>query len=66
MVKNLPTKAGEARDVVSTPGLRRSPGVGNGNPFQYSCLENSMEPGGLPTIHGVCRDMTEHTGTHIA
>ena len=45
VVKNLPAKAGEARDAVSIPGLRRSPGVGNGNPFQDSCLENSMEGG---------------------
>ena len=37
MVKNLPTNTGDAGWI---PGLRRSPGVGNGNPFQYSCLEN--------------------------
>ena len=39
MVKNLPVNAGNARDMGSIPGLGRSPGVGNGNPFQYSCLE---------------------------
>ena len=32
-----------ARDPGSIPGLGRSPGEGNGNPFQYSCLENSMD-----------------------
>ena len=45
MVKNLPASAGDARDVGSIPGLVRSPGVGNGNLLQYSCLENSMDRG---------------------
>ena len=45
MVKNPPAKAGDARDVGSVPGLGRSPGGGNGNPSQYSCLENSMDRG---------------------
>ena len=40
MVKNLPTNA---RDVGSTPGSGRSPGEGNGNLFQYPCLEKSMD-----------------------
>ena len=39
VVKNLPASAGDIRDVGSLPGLGRS-GVGNGNPLQYSCLEN--------------------------
>ena len=39
VVKNLPANAG-ARDMVSIPGLGRSPGGGHGNPLQYSCLEN--------------------------
>ena len=38
--KNLPTNAG---DMGSIPGLGRSPGVGNGNPLQYSFLENSLD-----------------------
>ena len=42
MVKNQP---GNARDVGSTPGSGRSPGGGNGNPPQYSCLENPMDGG---------------------
>ena len=46
MVKNVPANAGDARDGGLIPGLQRSPGVGNGNPLQYSCLENSMERGG--------------------
>ena len=45
MVKNQPANAGDARDVVLIPGLERSPGVGNGNPFQYSCLENFIDWG---------------------
>ena len=40
MVKNPPANAG---DVGLIPGLGRSPGEGNGNPLQYSCLENSMD-----------------------
>ena len=36
MVKNPPANAGDIRDPVLTPGLGRSPGEGNGNPFQYS------------------------------
>ena len=43
VVKNLPAKAGDARDVGSIPGSGRSPGAGNGNPLQYSCLENPMD-----------------------
>ena len=40
VVKNLPAHAGDLRDVGSIPGWGRSPGEGNGNPPQYSCLEN--------------------------
>ena len=42
VVKNSPANAG---DVGSIPGLGRSPGEGNGNPLQCSCLENSMDRG---------------------
>ena len=53
MVKNLPTSAGE---VGSIPGSGRSPGEGNGNSLQYSCLANSMDRGTLQaTVHGVTR-----------
>ena len=45
VVNNLPTQAGDPRDVGSITGLGRSPGEGNGNPLQYSYLENSMERG---------------------
>ena len=43
VVKNLPAKARDTGDVGLIPGLGRSPGVGNGNPLQYSCLENPMD-----------------------
>ena len=43
----------------SIPGSGRSPGEGNGNPLQYSCLENSMERGALEaTVHGVAKSRT--------
>ena len=49
VVKNLAADVGDARDVGLIPRLRRSPGAGHGNPFQYSCLENprTEEPGRL-------------------
>ena len=43
MVKNPPANAQDIREKDSIPGSGRSPGVGNGNTLQYSCLENSME-----------------------
>ena len=53
MVKNPPGNVGDVRDVSSIPGLRRSPGVGNGNLHSYSCLENSMNRGGWwAAVHG--------------
>ena len=53
-VKNLPANAGDTRDAGSIPGSGKSPGVGNGNPFQYSCLENTMDRGAWwATVHGV-------------
>ena len=45
MVKNLPASSGDPRDMSLTPRSERSPGVGNGNPLQYSLLENSMDRG---------------------
>ena len=45
-----------AGDPGSIPGLGRSPGEGNGNPLQYSCLENPMDRGAWrTTVHGVAR-----------
>ena len=52
MVKNLSANAGNARDVGSIPGLGRSPGVGNANPFQFSWREIPWTeiPGGLQSM----------------
>ena len=50
VVKNLPAKAGDARNKGLILGLGRFPGVGNGNLLQYSCLENSMDKGGLQSV----------------
>ena len=50
-VKNLPTNARDARDSGSIPGWGRPPGVGNGKPFQYSCLSLD-ERAWWATVHG--------------
>ena len=56
VVKNQPANTGDARDMGLTPGLGRYPGGGNGNPFQYSCLENSMGRGDWKAIiHGATK-----------
>ena len=63
VVKNLPANAGNARDLGLIPGLGRSPGAGNGNQLQCSCLENSMDRGAWwAAVHGIAKglDMTEH------
>ena len=44
-------------DMGSIPGLGRSPGKGNDNPFQYSCLGNPMDRGAwLATVHGISKE----------
>ena len=60
MVKNLPANAGDTRDAGTIPGSGRAPGGGNGNPLQYSFLENTMDRGvWWATIQGVAEsDMT--------
>ena len=56
VIKNLPASAGDIRDVGSIPGLGRSPGGGNGNPLQYSCLENPTDRGAWQAMaQGVAR-----------
>ena len=63
VVKNPPTKA---EDTGSIPGLGRSPGKGNDNPLQYSCLVNSTDRGaGQATVHRVTEsDMTGQLTLH--
>ena len=59
MVKNLPTNSGDIRDLGSIPGLGRSPGEGNGNPLQYSCLVNPMDRGAWQAmVHEVAKSQT--------
>ena len=67
MVKNPPANAGDARDWGSIPGLGRSPGQGNGNSLQYSCLQNPMDRGvWRATVHGVAElDRTEPAHRHM-
>ena len=62
MIKNPPANAGDVRGTGLIPVSGRSPRVGNGNPLQYSCLENSMGRGAWRAIvHGLAQlDMTEH------
>ena len=78
VVKNMPANVGNTGDMDLTPGLRRSPGEGNGNPLQYSCLVLSMDRGAhyspwghkdqdtaewlSTTLHA---HMHTHTHTHI-
>ena len=73
-VKNLPANAGDIRDLGLIPELGRLPRVGNGNPLQYSCLENPMDRGAWwAVVHGVAKNQTllstcactlTHTHTH--
>jgi len=59
VVKNPPDNAEDA-DEHSISGLGRSPGGGNGNPLQYSCLKNSMHKGAWQaTVHGVTKSQTQ-------
>ena len=70
VIKNLPANAGDASDMGSVSASRKSTGRGNGNPLQYSCLENFMERGAWQvTAHGVAKSQTwlsdwAHTHTY--
>ena len=62
VVKNSPANAG---DMALTPKSGRAPGVGNGNPLQYSCLQNSKDRGAWQaTVHRVAKRHTGHAHTH--
>ena len=68
MVKNPPVNAGDAtKDEGSIPGSGRSPGGGNGDLFQYSCLENSTgRVVWRPSVHRVTKNQTQlSTNAHI-
>ena len=66
VAKNLPANAGDTGDSDSILGWGGSPGEGNGNPLQYSCLENSTDRGAWwAIVHGVAElDTTERARTH--
>ena len=56
---NPPMNTEDAGDTSSIPGLGKSPGEGNGNPLQYSCLENPMDRGAWQgTVHKVAKSRT--------
>ena len=60
VVKNLPADEGDAGELSSIPGSGRPPGEGNGNPLQYSCLENPMDRGAWwAKVHGVSKSQTQ-------
>ena len=59
VVKNPPANAGDIRVMGSIPESGRSPGEGNGNPLQYSCLQNPMDRGAWQTtVHAVAKSQT--------
>ena len=59
VVRSPPANAEDIRDTGSIPGSGKPPGVGNGNPLQYSCLENPMNRGPWQaTVHGVAKSQT--------
>ena len=68
VVKNLPASGGDAGDASLISQSGRSPGVGNGNMLQYSCLENSRDRlFSWAIVHGVAKNQTRlntHTHTH--
>ena len=66
VVKNSPDSVGHAGGMDLILGSGRSPGGGNGNPLQYSCLENSMDRGAWrAAVHAIAEsDMTKQLSTH--
>ena len=59
MVKNQPAQAGDTTDTGPVPGLGRTPGGGQGNPLQCSCLEHPMDRGAWQaTVHGAPKSQT--------
>ena len=64
MVKNLPANSGDSRGVVLSTGSGRSSGGENGNPLQYSSLENPMDRGAWGARGPKKLDVTEHLNEH--
>ena len=66
LVRNLPANAGAVRDLGLIPGSERSPGGGNGNLLQYSCLENPMDRGAWrATVHRIAEsDSADQLSRH--
>ena len=63
VLKNPSANEGDIRDTGLIPGLGRSPGGGQGNPLQYSCLENPMDRGAwLARIHRVAKNESQLKG----
>ena len=63
--KEYTSNSGDTGDTGSIPGLGRCPGGGNGNPLQYSCLENSMDRRvWRATVHGVVQSQTRQSTQH--
>ena len=59
LVRNPPANVGDTGDMGLIPGSGRSPGGENGNPLQYSCLENPLDRGARwATVHGVAKSCT--------
>ena len=60
VLRHLPANAGDSRDVGLIPGSGRSPGVRNGNPFQYSCLKTFVDRGAwCAIVCGVAKRQTQ-------
>ena len=67
MVRNQPANVGASRDTGLIPGSGRSPGVGNGKPFQYSYPENPMDKAAWQaTVHGVAKSQTQLSDFHTS
>ena len=65
VIKNPPANGGDAGDVDLIPGSGRSPGGGNGNPLQYSCLRNPIDRGDRQaTVHMVAKSLTRLSDTY--
>ena len=67
VVKNPPANAGDTRNTGSIPGSGRSPGEGNGNPLQCSCLKNSMDRGAWQaTVHAVPKNSVQFSHSVVS